>query len=864
MSDSEIAKQQQREFLEAWPLEKLKEMTLEEYTNLNRDNSFCYWLEKRTEKTGSIWGGSAYKFGIYRKRNTTKEDKRENTMTDGEYAWYSKFGRNAEDAFSAIKEKVVLTASKSIEEEFEDIDEIDLSNVVKWKIAFLYNPKSLLPIFKKDWLVEANKPLLENAHEKTYFELQRSIVSTKPENVPTYEFGRNIWEKFWGDEQEESNSEKSSESDSKKYWLYSPGENARLWNECNIEGIVALGWDKLGDLSNLKSKKEIKNALFENYGGDGSKKNDTTANYEFLNSIKIGDIVIAKRGRHELLGYGTISSNYHYDEEREEYKHVREIEWKVKGSWPVAHSLALKTLTDITKYESETANNKKYYDELMDIMVGETKSFEQEFRTWLTNNSAENSGKIHSYINAIKILSTITGRNLFEVTDDKYLQELYKDVKKEQEIPNGKYFYAEKPSYGSYRYYSASIKSYREFLKSSTPASNKNDKMNFPLNTIFYGPPGTGKTYNTVQRAAEIILNRPILSYSEALKTVKDNLHNRVEFITFHQNYSYEDFIQGLRPDTENDKDLTFERKDGVFKKIADSALKNLLDSENPPTEKKSFEEVFNSFISPLIEGELEEIEVKMKKVSFFITSITSKSIEFRKDSGGTGHTLSLATLGKMYEAETIRHIQGLTSYYQPLLEKLLLLGKDSTGRKANVQGQNYVIVIDEINRANISRVFGELITLIEPDKRSHGKIPLEVRLPSEDKFMVPSNLYIIGTMNTADKSIALLDIALRRRFEFESMYPLYEIEGQTIHDTDILEKINREIIKSKGHDFQIGHAYFMNENDDLVQRMNKKVIPLLLEYYMNDEKEVKGILKTAGLTIEENSWPIRITGKSD
>jgi 5-methylcytosine-specific restriction endonuclease McrBC GTP-binding regulatory subunit McrB len=388
--------------------------------------------------------------------------------------------------------------------------------------------------------------------------------------------------------------------------------------------------------------------------------------------------------------------------------------------------------------------------------------------------------------------------------------------------------------------------------------------MKYPLNTIFYGPPGTGKTYNTVLRAAEIAESRTIDSYDEALQIFKSKLHDQIEFITFHQNYSYEDFIQGLRPDTENDKQLTFERKDGVFKVLADTALKNLTASEEPPVAKKTFEETFNKFVNPLVEGEVEEIEVKMKKVSYFITAITNKSIEFRKTSGGTEHTLSISTLRKMYEAESVLEIHGLSSYYIPLLYELLKIGKDSSGKKDIIQRKNFVIIIDEINRANISRVFGELITLIEPDKRSHGKIPLETRLPSGDLFIVPSNLYIIGTMNTADKSIALLDIALRRRFEFESMYPKYEIEEQEIYDVDILQKINEQIIKSKGHDFQIGHAYFMGENKDLVQRMNKKVIPLLLEYFMNDEKEVKGILQSASLKIEENSWPIRIVGKND
>lgn len=283
------------------------------------------------------------------------------------------------------------------------------------------------------------------------------------------------------------------------------------------------------------------------------------------------------------------------------------------------------------------------------------------------------------------------------------------------------------------------------------------DETAYPLNTIFYGPPGTGKTCNTILRAAQLIENRIITDYKEAQRIFNKNLGDRIEFITFHQNYSYEDFIQGLRPDVNHSGGLAFERKDGVFKRIADRALKSMNDEKN--------------------------------------------------------------------------------------------------GRK------NYVIVIDEINRANISRVFGELITLIEPDKRSHGAIPLQCTLPSGEKFVVPSNLYVIATMNTADKSIALLDIALRRRFEFEPMYPLYEIEGHEIHAVDVLKKINKCIRELKGHDFQIGHAYFMGNHSDLIEGMNKKVIPLLLEYFMNDEKEVKGILESAGLVLENDVYPIRISG---
>ncbi|WP_234567498.1 McrB family protein [Rhodohalobacter sp. 614A] len=387
--------------------------------------------------------------------------------------------------------------------------------------------------------------------------------------------------------------------------------------------------------------------------------------------------------------------------------------------------------------------------------------------------------------------------------------------------------------------------------------------INYPLNTIFYGPPGTGKTYLTVKRAAEIVENRKIEEYSEAREIFNRNLRDTIEFITFHQNYSYEDFIQGLRPDIENNKELTFDRHDGIFKDLADRALKNLKNSKKPTTKKKSFEAVFNEYVDPLVQGEVEDLEVEMKRVSYFITAVTNRSIEFRKTSGGTDHTLSINTLRKMYEAESVLEIQGLSSYYKPLLDKLLELGK-SPGETEVVERKNYVIIIDEINRANISRVFGELITLIEPDKRSEGEFALSTKLPSGEDFTVPSNLYIISTMNTADKSIALLDIALRRRFEFEAMYPLYHIPGKEIHDEDILRKINERIIKLKGHDFQIGHSYFMNSDLTLVERMNRKVIPLLLEYFMNDEKEVTEILKNAGLQIQENSWPLQINGRVD
>lgn len=398
----------------------------------------------------------------------------------------------------------------------------------------------------------------------------------------------------------------------------------------------------------------------------------------------------------------------------------------------------------------------------------------------------------------------------------------------------------------------------------SEELTNELPKMKeFPLNQILYGPPGTGKTYNTIRIAAEIIDPNFVIeegneeeSYEQAKKIYNEALNNQIEFVTFHQNFSYEDFIQGIRPRVKGNNDqLSFEKVDGVFKIIADRALANLVASEKKIEAKSPFEKAFQNFIAPLEEGEENEIEVKMAKVSYYITEVSDTTIRFRKHSGGTGHSLSLSTLAKMYEFENIGDIQGLSVYYKPLLEELLKIGKKENNGKITPL-KNYVIIIDEINRANISRVFGELITLIETDKRYGNKNPMKVKLPSGDEFEVPKNLHIIGTMNTADKSIALLDVALRRRFKFVSKYPDANTGG--VLWSEEMTKINDEILASgKSRDFLIGHSYFMEE--DIIETMNEKVIPLLMEYFMGNEDQVKSILKNAGFILSKKDYPIEI-----
>ncbi len=371
-----------------------------------------------------------------------------------------------------------------------------------------------------------------------------------------------------------------------------------------------------------------------------------------------------------------------------------------------------------------------------------------------------------------------------------------------------------------------------------------------PLNQILYGPPGTGKTYNTISMAVDIIDGEDSeRNYEKSRKRYHElREEGRIKFVTFHQNYSYEDFVEGLRPIPGGDKGLAFDNQSGIFKKLCRDAK-----TEIDKPSKISFEEAFEGLLCDILDGSIEEYEVPMTRVSYHITDINDISIGFRKSSGGTAHRLSISKLNDMYNTEEyIKEPGGLKGYYNGLLSILLEYGKNTVSivdeEIDSDEPSNFVLIIDEINRANISRVFGELITLIEPDKRAGNENAMSVTLPSGDSFSVPNNLYIIGTMNTADKSIALLDIALRRRFEFVPMYPQYKINGAEIHESDFLKKLNTAISENEslGRDLQIGHSYFMGGGFNFYTTLKNKVVPLLLEYTMNDEGMVVGLLESS------------------
>ena len=432
-----------------------------------------------------------------------------------------------------------------------------------------------------------------------------------------------------------------------RYWIYSPGERARIWDECYNDNIMAIGWDAIGDLRAYNSKDEIKQVMNKHYDPSRSYIHSACATWEFANEMKPGDIVFAKNGMHLIIGRGIVKSDYIYDPQRKEFKNIRKVEWTDRGEWECSRQSPMKTLTDITSFTDYVEQLNLFFDS---DMLDDAKTLETSYPTY---------------------------------DKARFLDSVYMDE-------------------DSYDTLVSLVKSKK--------------------NIILQGAPGVGKTF---------VAKR--LAYS--MMGVKDP--NRVMMVQFHQSYSYEDFIMGFRP-CENG----FKLKHGVFYEFCKRAE---VDSDN-----------------------------------------------------------------------------------------------------------DYFFVIDEINRGNLSKIFGELFMLLESDKRG---VALQL-LYADEKFSIPENLYIIGMMNTADRSLAMLDYALRRRFAFFNLKPAFESDGFKSYQQSLNnDKFNKLIecikqlnlaIKSDetlGEGFCIGHSYFCDldksetyEWEDVLSRIVEfELIPLLNEYWFDD-----------------------------
>lgn len=445
--------------------------------------------------------------------------------------------------------------------------------------------------------------------------------------------------------------------ETKRYWIYSPGNGAEIWDECYQKGIMAIGWDAIGDLTAYNSKDEMKQAMREDIDPTLSYTMAAHATWQFVREMKPGDVVFAKKGMYHVIGRGVVESDYKFDPSRKQYKNIRSVKWTHKGEWPHPGQAVMKTLTDITPYTD-------YVAKLNALFESDTVDDVEE---------------------------PVVDYPAYDAED--FLEEVFMDEE-----------------------------SYETLV-----GLVRNKK-----NVILQGAPGVGKTFAAKR-----------LAYS--MMGEKDP--NRVMMVQFHQSYSYEDFIMGFRPSEKG-----FELKHGAFYNFCKQAE---IDSEN-----------------------------------------------------------------------------------------------------------EYFFIIDEINRGNLSKIFGELFMLIETDKRG---VELQL-LYSDEKFSVPCNVYLIGMMNTADRSLAMLDYALRRRFAFFEMKPGFDTDGFRAYRMGLasekfdrlinsIENLNSAIATddSLGEGFCIGHSYFCNLKKITDQALSGiveyELIPLLKEYWFDEPTKVKdwaNILRSA------------------
>ena len=745
-------------FQQAFPLETLKDMPLERYSNLNKEDSFCYWLESRTYELGSFWGGSSYKFLIYRYNNKPAEGDPRITFDD-KYAWYSNLGKDtAEEAYQVVRDEIVKVATLAQQGDFDAIDSLDrLGHSYKWKIAFLYSKENLIPIYNRGMLQIVAKELgMKNVQKVRTVDIQRFLWGQKGDK-DLYDFYDELLKildaKTKGNSFEDIKAamiEKLEGNDrfvakkSGKDFLWIGTKDGVLGNDaCHYE-IVNDTFKKAGHSKDFvfvemhhEGKKGNEFKELQNVEGiktfpwtiRGERINDKGWNIKaypldeltskLLEELEAFDDVIGEKARAIAL------------ESKEPSSDGKQYWWLVGNPkiWSIA-KMQVGEEQEYTLYNDEGHKRKvfQYFVDAKegDMVIGYESTPTKQIVGRLTiSRSSDGHSVAFKNIEALPSpisLSTLKSTpelqqmeflkssqgSFFKLTEDEYdvIMDL---IREDNPLPKGE----TKETYDRTKFLEEVYVSYHDYEKLESLLLRKQ-------NLILQGAPGVGKTF-AAKRLAYAIMGE------------KDD--SRIMQVQFHQNYSYEDFVMGYKPNDNGGFDMKY----GVFHKFCSKAK----------------------------------------------------------------------------------------------------VDKD----------HKYFFIIDEINRGNLSKIFGELLMLIEKDYREK-----EIQLAYNDEtFAVPSNVYIIGMMNTADRSLAMIDYALRRRFSFFEMKPGFEsvqfVEYVKKLADPHLEKLIKAVIElnkviaeddSLGTGFCIGHSYLCNLgfHDSLENIVEYDIIPMLREYWFDNENK--------------------------
>ena len=762
------------EFLTVWPASRLATMTLDEYSQAGSKDSFTYWIESRLDELGSIWGGSSFKFGVFSRKDTEEKKSDGRHSYSDTHGWYSSLGTTAEAAFEQVRSDVVQVADWAAKGDLDAIESFKhLGEAFKWKVAFHYQNRQvpmIVGVFKRAPLAV----FVGGAARQTMAELQKAALGKRPGDLGILEFGSQVWA-AWSRKNlpiwKLSHGLNDFSADERKSYLQAElgvmhGETAKNQGENFQEAPVGdlfflcHGNDSLPLVGQFTSMPE------PCAKGDGWLQR----RYRVLKpGIKQGSYQGGQKGW---------TPNYRSTFKQVPAHDLPEFETALLKPFFGTDLAELATLAGEPMEDSDTGSNAKpsvapawapgggqpgascfnriYYGPpgtgktyaLMQLLK---RDYEQQAASitpeeWRTEIIAKKVAVLTWWEGAAAALYDLGGKaRVPEIVEHPFIKAIAAVKNRAQGI--------NQTLWGVLQHHT---------VESSTTV---NTKLRMSPN-IF--DKTADSAWQLVDDWQDVCAD--LIALVDQIKAGQQNAETvqRYSFVTFHQSYGYEEFVEGLRPvlNNEGEKgDVEYEIRPGVFKKLCHDARQ--------------------------------------------------------------------------------------------------------------MPDKRFAMVIDEINRGNISKIFGELITLIEPDKRDPmdgGKPPVELELAySRDKFSVPVNVDIIGTMNTADRSLALLDTALRRRFDFVPLLPdtreekdaddphsapLAGLVVRTANDSidvrRMLERINERIEALYDRDHCIGHAYLTalwNVDDGgarfekLADIFRNRIVPLLEEYFFEDWHKIRLVL---------------------
>lgn len=899
------------EFLVRWPLESLPGMSLAEYTQAGSKDCFTYWLESRTEDLGSIWGGSAFKFGVYsRKDQTEKTASSDARAFSTSYGWLTKYGANADEAFERVRGIVASVAQAAQAGDLDAVEAVDLGVATKWKIAFLYQDRQhpcVLPIF----LAAALQALPGTVPRSNCAQLHRALMAVKPKDEPLLAYGQRLWSAA-----EQVLRVRLSNDEVLTYLQDYPGLTPIKPPTEKHAGFRCLDGRELcllrsrktpviyvepGDWQDSVSPSRLN---FKLKAPDDTRSHGLSANAPTLAAPSEAATVTV--GTWELLmelleaytgtaGPPVSTREGNSIQAVDEGGHqvglavyaepLNQILYGPPGTGKtystIDAALAVLDGTFLAKYCMDRVALKARFDALVQkrrirfVTFHQSFSYE-DFVEGLRATASEDTGQIR-----YEVVDGVF-KSLCEAASVKVTRPQEKVAPAAPIDIRGRRIW--KMSLGNTLGSDAAI--YDECIEKGyallgyggavdfTGCTSRSDVLNrCTANGLQIENPQTDYSVTSVAGFVTRIKPGDLLVISDGNFKFRAIGEVSGEY-QFQPHSDYPDGYAQMRPV----KWLRVYEPSLPHGELMNSQFSQmtLYELRSPSIDLDKLQRLLGS--QPTVSVEAGGLRVgQLGSSDYKITQVTAELVELSKPNGNKLHfaqsmlrVLADGVRSGAISVEDIRDRQAMTRLPGEGLEPYLVNGyanvlalliKQMLGEAAPTIGDSAaaaasdarVLIIDEINRGNISRIFGELITLIEPSKRAGATEALEAVLPySKKPFSVPQNVYLIGTMNTADRSLTGMDVALRRRFVFKAMPPradlLEGVEVEGIFVDKLLSVINQRIEALLDRDHCLGHAYFMPLRQGptlakLAEIFRNQVLPLLQEYFFDDWQRIQWVL---------------------